>query len=68
VNMILLSTCSWINIPINQSDSTVYVKFRLTTRVWCFNISVIHLSDFRDKIWVGLGLGVGIRLSLCFGQ
>jgi len=32
-----LTTCSWNNIPINQSDLrdkfTVYVKFSLTTRV-----------------------------------
>jgi len=33
----------------------LYVKFRL-------NISAIHLSltsDFREKLWVGLGLGLG---------
>jgi len=42
---------------------TVYVKFRLTTRVRCFYISVIQLSfpsDFRDYFWVGLDIGVGI--------
>jgi len=68
VNMISPSiTCSWINFSINQSDLrdkfTVYVKFRLRTRVKYLNISVIHLSlpfDFREKLWVGLGLGVGI--------
>jgi len=50
----------------NQSDLrdkfTLYVKFRLRTRVKYLNISVIHLSlpsDFREKLWVGLGLGVG---------
>jgi len=38
---------------------TVYVKFRLRTRVKYLNISVIHLSlpDFREKV-VGLGLGL----------
>jgi len=40
-----------------------YVKFRLTTRVMCFYIRVIHLSfpyDFKDNLWAGLGEGVGI--------
>jgi len=35
----------------------------------CFYISVIHLSfpnDFRDKLWVGLGLGLGV--DYIFGQ
>jgi len=64
------ATCSWINIfflflswnniSINQSGKfTVSVKFRLTIRVRCFYISVIHLpfpSDFRDNLWVGLGI------------
>jgi len=56
-----------INFPINQSDLrdkiTVHVKFRLRTRAKYINISVINLSlpsDFREKLWVGLGLGVGI--------
>jgi len=34
------------------------------------NISVINLSlpsDFRENIWVGLGLGVGSGLGLYFG-
>jgi len=48
------STCSWINIPINQLDLrdkfTVYVKFRL---IRCFHISVTHLS-----FPIGLGLGL----------
>jgi len=39
-------TPSWNNIPINQSDLrdkfTVYVKFRLATRVRCFYICAIH--------------------------
>jgi len=69
VNVISPSnTCSWINIfvdifPINKSDLrdkfTVYVKFRLRTRVKYLNISVIHLSlpsDFRENLWEGLGL------------
>jgi len=29
------------------------------------HISVIHLSDFREKLWVGLGLGVGIGWATC---
>jgi len=41
---------------------TVSVKFRLTTRVRCFYISVIHLSI----PWVGLGLDAGIGLGLHF--
>jgi len=44
---------------------TVYVKFRLTTRVRCFYINVIHLSfssDFRDQLWVGIGLNFQIRV------
>jgi len=48
---------------------TVYVKFRLTTRVKCFYISVIHQSfpfDFSDKLWIGLGLGVELGLGLNF--
>jgi len=35
----------------------------LRTRVKYLNISAIHLSlpsDFREKLWVGLGLGVEI--------
>jgi len=73
VNMISPSTtCSWINIfvdpgstfqPTNQISGTVYVKFRLKTRMKYLKISVIHLSlpsEFREKLWVGLGLGVGI--------
>jgi len=39
--------CSWNHIPINQtvlSDKfTVYVKFRLTTKVGCCYISVIQI-------------------------
>jgi len=47
-NLISLSvTCSWINNPINQSDSTdkftLYIKFRLATSIRCLYISVIHL-------------------------
>jgi len=52
-----------INIPINQSDLkfTGYGKFRLIYNHGsrCFYISVIHPSfpsDFRDNLWVGLGL------------
>jgi len=39
-------------------DSLVYVKFRLQPRL-IFYISVIYLSfpsDFRDKLWAGLGV------------
>jgi len=42
---------------------TVYVTFSLRTKVKYLNISVIPFSlpsDFREKLWVGLGLGVGI--------
>jgi len=49
--------------PTNQISGTVYVKFRLRTRMKYLKISVIHLSlpsEFREKLWVGLGLGVGI--------
>jgi len=44
---------TWINIFVDpgttyQSDLgdkfTVFVTFRLTTRVWCYYISVIHLG------------------------
>jgi len=46
---------------------TFYVKLRLTTRVRCFYISVIHISfpsDFRDNLWVGLSLVVGMGMGL----
>ncbi len=56
--------CSWNNIPINQSELrdkiTGNVNCSLTTRVMCFYILVIQPSfpsDFRDELWVGLGLG-----------
>jgi len=38
----------------------VYVMFKFRS----FYISVIHLSspsDFRDKLWVHLGAGMGLR-------
>jgi len=70
------TTCSsWINIvvdpgsifhstnQIKRDKFTVYIKFRLRTRVKYIHISVIHISlpsDFRGKLWVGLGFGVGI--------
>jgi len=47
-------------ISINQSERdkfTVDVTFRLTNRVSCFYISVVHVSfasDFGDRLWVGL--------------
>jgi len=44
------------------------VKFRLTTRVRCFYISVIQLSlpsDFRENLTVP-GFGLGIWLGLHF--
>ncbi len=63
------TTCSWINIPINQSELsdtfTGTVCFRLTTTVWCSCPLVIQRSspsDLWDKIWEGFGLWVG----LCF--
>jgi len=39
---------------------TVYVTFSLRAKVMYLNISVIPLSlpsDFREKLWVGLGRG-----------
>ncbi len=64
---------SWNNIPINQSELkdnfSGNICFRLTIRVRCFYTLVNQLSfhtDFRNKLWVGLGLGVGIWLSLYF--
>lgn len=48
---------------------TIYIKFRLTTNVRWFYISVICLSfhsGFVDKLSVGFGLGVGIGLKLNF--
>jgi len=59
------TTCSWINIFVDPGTTfhsanqiwddkfTVYVRFRLTIRVWCFYIGVIHLSiptTFRDHL------------------
>lgn len=44
---------------------------RLTTRVRFFYISVIQQSlpsDFRDKLWVGLGLGVEIGRNFQTGM
>jgi len=56
------STCFWINIQINQSDVrdkfTVYIKFRLYNQVW-----VLFPSDFRDKLWVGLGLELELNFK-----
>jgi len=58
------------NQPIRfEGQFAVFVKFRLTTRVRCFYISVIHLSflsGFSDKLWVRLGIGIGIWLGLNF--
>jgi len=47
----------------------LFVKVRLATRVRLFYVSVIHQSfpfGFRDMLWVGLCLGVGMRLGLNF--
>jgi len=40
-----------------SSKFTIYVTFRVEIGVGSFYISVIP-SDFREKLWVGLGLGV----------
>jgi len=56
------------NEPI-RFEGQVYVKFRLPTRVRFFYISVILLSfssDFRDKLWVGLGSGVEMGVGQNF--
>ncbi len=67
------TTCSWINIPINQSELrdnfSGNICFRLTIKVRCFYTLVNQLSfhtDFRNRLWVGLGVGVGIGLNLYF--
>jgi len=61
VNVISPSpTCSWINIPINQSGlRDKLVKFRLTI-FRCFCYSPIIPSDFRETLRVGLGLDVNL--------
>ncbi len=67
------TTCSWNNIQINQSKSrdnfSGNICFGLMIRVRCFYTLVNQLSfhtDFRFKLWVGLGLRVGIGFSLYF--
>jgi len=60
---------SWNNIQINQSDLgdkfTIYVKFKLTTRVRWLYISVIipkiRVKWYVKKLWVGLGLSLRVR-------
>jgi len=60
---------SWNNIQINQSDLgdkfTIYVKFKLTTRVRWLYISVIipkiRVKWYVNKLWVGLGLSLRVR-------
>ncbi len=56
------STCSWINILINQSELrdnfSENICLRHIIRVRCFYTFVNQLSfptDFRNKLWVGLG-------------
>ncbi len=62
---------SWNNITITQSELrynfSVNICFRLTITVRCFCTLVNQLSfptAFRNKLWVGLDLGVGIGLSI----
>jgi len=46
---------------------TFYVKFRLTIRVRCFYINVIHRFcpfDFRDNLLVGVGISLGIHFQI----
>ncbi len=73
INRKLIYSALHFNITINQSEMRYNfsgnICFRLMIRVSCFYALVNQLSfptDFRNKLWVGLGLGAGIGLSLYF--
>jgi len=73
VNVIFPKTDMFLDQHSNQiglrDKFTVYVKFRLTARVRCFYISVILLSlplDFKDMLWIGLDIRVGIGFGETF--
>ncbi len=60
-------TCSWNNIPINQSELTDKftgnVNLSLGASAHLLFKCIHYLGD---TLWVGLGLGVGIGLVLYF--